>query len=109
MLEKQPLNAVNKYRIVLQRSRKNVGKSNKELPSLNNNKDSKGQKLKPIEYEPHYAEKYLFGTIPAFNDFKKFVNLLYQGLFYSVCSLRGPSQEYIRKKGVKLNERRGKQ
>jgi len=43
-------------------------------------------------YESHPAAKYLFSTVPTLNDFKKFVSLLYQGLFYSVCSLKGPSE-----------------
>jgi CTD small phosphatase-like protein 2 len=36
------------------------------------------------------------------------VTLLYKGLYYSVNNLKGPSQEYINKKKVKLPEPAGK-
>ena len=43
-------------------------------------------------------------TKPAEQDFKKFITLLYRGLYYSVNNLKGPSEEFIRKKSVTLPE-----
>lgn len=40
-------------------------------------------------------------------EYKKFVTLLYKGLYYSINNLKGPSQEYINKKKVKLPEPTG--
>ena len=48
------------------------------------------------------------GTNPTHAEFKKFISYFYQGLYYSLCNLRGPSEDYIRKKSVKLPERKGK-
>ena len=58
-------------------------------------------------FRKHHGFVYLRGTNPHHNDYKKFVTLLYKGLFYSVNNLKGPSQEYIKKKGVKLPEPAG--
>lgn len=40
-------------------------------------------------------------------EYKKFVTLLYKGLYYSINNLKGPSQEYVNKKKVKLPEPAG--
>jgi hypothetical protein len=56
----------------------------------------------------HHASKYIRGSAPHFNDFKKFVTLLYKGLFYSVNNLKGPSEEFIKKKKIILPEPNGK-
>lgn len=55
----------------------------------------------------HPAWKYMMGTTPSNKDFKKFVTYFYQGLFYSVCNLKGPTLEYVQKKSIKLPERKG--
>lgn len=64
-------------------------------------------KVETSPYRKHPAFFYIRATSPAHNDYKKFVTLLYKGLFYSVNNLKGPSQEYIKKKGVKLPEPAG--
>lgn len=35
-------------------------------------------------------------------EYKKFVHLLYYGLTYCVKNLKGPSEEYLKKKSVTL-------
>ena len=94
----------NRYRIVPDRSRKNLLKSTKELQTLSQITKEKPDKndKNSNPYEPHPAAKFLFGTVPTLTDYKKFAALLYQGLFYSVCSLKGPSEEYIRRKSIRL-------
>lgn len=59
-------------------------------------------------FSKHPAYQYLRGTTPNLVEFKKFTTLLYKGLFYSINNLKGPSQEYINKKKVKLAEPSGK-
>ena len=58
-----------------------------------------------VDLKGHPAGKYILATqgVPL-QDFRKFVSMLYQGLFYSVCSSKGPSLDYIKKKAVKLPE-----
>ncbi len=91
---------------------------NNTLTSLNRKSVSKTT-LKPIKvkleedkenkqevspFQKHHAFCFIRGTNPPLNEYKKFVTLLYKGLFYSVNNLKGPSQEYIKKKSVKLPE-----
>jgi hypothetical protein len=89
------------------------------LTSLNKKAVLKGTKSKETEKEnqpstlksafsKHPASQYLRGTSPSLTEFKKFATLFYKGLFYSVNNLKGPSQEYINKKKVKLPEPSGK-
>ena len=85
-------------------NRKSLGK-NTLKPIKNKNEEE--QKPESSPFHKHHAYQYLRGTSPAHNDYKKFVTLLYKGLFYSVNNLKGPSQEYIKKKGVKLPEPTG--
>lgn len=55
----------------------------------------------------HPACRFIFsGSPPSATELKKFACILYQGLLYSICSLKGPSEEYIRKKSVRLPEGR---
>ena len=58
-------------------------------------------------FRKHPGFVYIKATSPSLNDYKKFVTLLYKGLYYSANNLKGPSQEYIKKKGVKLPEPAG--
>ena len=58
-------------------------------------------------FRKHPGFVHIKATSPAPNDYKKFVTLLYKGLYYSANNLKGPSQEYIKKKGVKLPEPAG--
>jgi len=69
--------------------------------------EKENQKSEQSVFRKHPAFVYLRGTNPSHTDYKKFVTLLYKGLFYSVNNLKGPSQEYIKKKGVKLPEPSG--
>ena len=55
----------------------------------------------------HPGFKFIRDTSPSLTEYKKFTTLLYKGLFYAVNNLKGPSQEYIRKKQVKLPEPTG--
>jgi hypothetical protein len=64
-------------------------------------KENQSSVVKPL-FSKHPAYQYFRGTIPTFMEFKKFSTLLYKGLFYSINNLKGPSQEYINKKKVKL-------
>ena len=82
-------------------NRKSISKTT--MKSIKN-KSEEEQKVEPSPYQKHHAYQFLRGTHPAHTDYKKFVTLLYKGLFYSVNNLKGPSQEYIKKKGVKLPE-----
>ena len=52
----------------------------------------------------HPYAKFLRGNWPELNEFKKFVTLFYKGLYYSVNNLKGPSEEFIKKKSVTLPE-----
>lgn len=57
------------------------------------------KKYEPVEkdsrdtfnYRSHPASKYLMGSCPTKNEFKKFLTLFYRGLYYSVNNLKGPS------------------
>lgn len=60
--------------------------------------------MEEFAYGKHHAAKYLRGTIPDKVDYKKFITLLYRGLSYSLYNLKGPSEEFIKKKRVKLPE-----
>lgn len=70
------------------------------------------KKYEPVEkdsregfnYRSHPAAKYVRSTCPTKNEFKKFLTLFYRGLYYSVNNLKGPSEEFIRKKTVALPE-----
>lgn len=55
----------------------------------------------------HPGYRFIRATTPTPVEYKKFSTLLYKGLFYAVNNLKGPSQEYIRKKQVKLPETAG--
>ena len=109
MAEKENLTTTTlKFRYSSEKMRKSLLKNNKAL-NTHLSKERSFKKLPNIEavgnQGPHPTLKYLFGTNPTQDEHRKFAKLLYQGLFYSVCSLKGPSQEYIRKKSVRLPER----
>lgn len=55
-----------------------------------------------FDYKNHPAAKFLKSTVPTKTEFKKFVTLLYRGLYYSVNNLKGPSEDFIKKKSVTL-------
>lgn len=77
----------------------------KALKPIKKNESEKEIKDIPkLAYESHHAFKFIRGTAPSAVDFKKFVTLLYRGLSYSVYNLKGPSEEFIKKKKVKLPE-----
>jgi len=83
-------------------NRKSLSKTNLKTLKQKPEEDKEAPKLEQSPYRKHPAFSYLRGTSPNHNEYKKFVTLLYKGLFYSVNNLKGPSQEYIKKKGVKL-------
>lgn len=65
MTEKENLPMLNITRQVPNRSKKSLVKINKEFPSV---KSIKEKPLKTVgNYEPHPADKYLFGTLPSTN------------------------------------------
>jgi hypothetical protein len=65
MSEKENLPVLNLTRYAPFRSKKALIKSNKELPSV---KSIKEKPLKTvIDYDPHPAEKYIYGTVPTPN------------------------------------------
>lgn len=78
----------------------------KTIKSKEQDKENQVSIIKPA-YHKHPAYQYLRGTSPTMMEFKKFFTLLYKGLFYSINNLKGPSQEYINKKKVKLAEPSG--
>ena len=102
MSEKENVYLPNRFRIVPNKSKKTLLKTNKELPSCKSIKEKSLKTIADIQYHP--VQQFLFGTIPTTEQLKKFANLMYRGLFYSVCSLKGPSQEYLRKKAISLPE-----
>ena len=59
-------------------------------------------------FNEHPAASLLRGSQPNTTEFKKFITLLYRGLYYSVNNLKGPSEEYLKKKKVKLPEPQSK-
>ena len=62
---------------------------------------------KYVDVKLHPAGKFIHGSkAPSVEEYKRFARLLYQGIFYSICSLKGPSDEFIRKKCVRLPEAR---
>ncbi len=63
MSEKENTNPINRFRIVPNKSKKTLFKTNKELPSC---KSIKEKSLKTIaDIENHPAQQFLFGTIPT--------------------------------------------
>ncbi len=52
----------------------------------------------------HPAAKYIGSHNLKREEYKKFVHLLYYGLTYCVKNLKGPTEEYLRKKSVTLPE-----
>ena len=86
-------------------NRKSMSKTNLKTVKLKSSEEEKeNTKYEASPFQKHPAFSFIRGTSPAMNDYKKFVTLLYKGLFYSVNNLKGPSQEYIKKKSVKLPE-----
>lgn len=80
----------------------------KQIKSKELDKENQTPIVKPL-FSKHPAFQYFRGTTPTLMEFKKFSTLLYKGLFYSINNLKGPSQEYINKKKVKLTEPTGRQ
>jgi CTD small phosphatase-like protein 2 len=62
--------------------------------------------LPPIKpnYLAHPAFKYIRCKTPSESDLTKFAILLYRGLHYGLKCLKGPSENYIKKKKVRLPE-----
>ena len=60
-----------------------------------------------MPHSHHPYAQFLRGNQPEFHEFKKFVTLFYKGLFYSVNNLKGPSEEFIKKKSITLPEYKG--
>lgn len=82
-------------------NRKSVSKTNlKPIKVKQEEEKENSWQLSPFQKHPGFT--FIRATSPPLNDYKKFVTLLYKGLFYSVNNLKGPSQEYIKKKSVKL-------
>ena len=73
----------------------------KPIKSKEQDKENKALITKPVSNK-HPAYQYIRGTTLNFAELKKFSTLLYKGLFYAINNLKGPSQEYINKKKVKL-------
>lgn len=88
-------------------NRKSVSKTNlKQIKSKQQDEEKENLwQLSPFQKHPGFT--FIRATSPPLNDYKKFVTLLYKGLFYSVNNLKGPSQDYIKKKSVKLPEPTG--
>ncbi len=87
-------------------NRKSVSKTNLK-PLKVKSEEEKENRVEVSPFAKHPGFSYIRAKGPALNDYKKFVTLLYKGLFYSVNNLKGPSQEYIKKKSVKLPEPSG--
>lgn len=60
-----------------------------------------------ITFGGHPAATFLRGSNPNYFDFRKFATVIYKGLFYSINNLKGPTEEFINKKKVKLVEPAG--
>lgn len=58
-------------------------------------------------FSSHPAAKLLRGSHPNPTEFRKFTSMIYRGLHYSINNLKGPSEEYLKKKKVKLPEPKG--
>lgn len=54
-------------------------------------------------FSNHPGAKLLRGSHPNATEFRKFTSMLYRGLHYSINNLKGPSEEYLKKKKVKLS------
>jgi hypothetical protein len=102
MSEKENIHSINRFRIIPDKSKRALLKTNKELPSVKSIKDRSMKTI--VEIEPHHIDRFLFGTFPSLTELKKFATLLYQGLFYSACSLKGPTEDYLCKKSIRLPE-----
>lgn len=63
--------------------------SSKQFPSV---KHIAREKLNKTNDYDHPAEKFLFATSPSSQQFRKFATMLYQGLAYATCALKGPSE-----------------
>lgn len=87
-------------------NRKSVSKTNLK-PIKSKQEEEKENSWHNSPFHKHPGFTFIRATSPPLNDYKKFVTLLYKGLFYSVNNLKGPSQEYIKKKSVKLPEPTG--
>lgn len=87
-------------------NKKSVSKTNLKPLKLKS-EEEKENKVEVSPFSRHPGFSFIRATNPALNDYKKFATLLYKGLFYSVNNLKGPSQEYIKKKSVKLPEPSG--
>jgi hypothetical protein len=73
-------------------NKKSVSKTNLKTIKLKGEEDKENGKSESSPFQKHYAFRYLRGTSPNLNEYKKFVTLLYKGLFYSINNLKGPSQ-----------------
>lgn len=67
-------------------------------------KEESDEQKNVFDISYHEASKFIRGTNPSKPEFKKFVTLFYRGLYYSVNNLKGPSEEFIKKKSVTLPE-----
>ena len=90
---------------------RSVGKKHHTFkPSVSALKKEESENVDPkhqkniFDIANHEASRFIRGTNPTKAEFKKFVTLFYRGLYYSVNNLKGPSEEFIKKKSVTLPE-----
>jgi hypothetical protein len=58
---------------------------------------------KTLDLKNHPASKYIMSNTNILSqEFKRFATLLYQGILYSIISLKGPTDDFLRKKSVRL-------
>lgn len=73
-------------------NRKSTSKTNLKVFKGKVEEEKENFKTEVSPFQKHPAFGLLRGTNPPLNEYKKFVTLLYKGLFYSVNNLKGPSQ-----------------
>ena len=103
-------NRYNTANIVMSRSAVKKNKTVKlstQIAKQEENADE-ADKKNNFQCKSHLAAGFLFGSSPSRAEFKKFITLFYRGLFYSVNNLKGPSEDFIKKKSVTLTEPKSK-
>lgn len=60
--------------------------------NLKKEENTNNQQKSLFDFKSHEAARFIKGTTPSKTEFKKFVTLLYRGLYYSVNNLKGPSE-----------------
>ncbi len=54
------------------------------------------------KFVSHPISRVLYGSEISRPNLQKYVTTIYQGLFYSVNNLKGPSEGFIKKKSIQL-------